>query len=142
MSKESLKEITKIQAEIDKLIRSRTKVAKKILKDKKNFTLDERFEVWSKCAIKKDEPWVIHADEYPIIGGMVDDCFPGDYDKYAEYDWEFFLDAAQENFKDCQDPADASWLTEKTRKFSTKAHIDALKEEMINLNFGSFIMNW
>lgn len=134
-------EIEELQTDIDQLKNEQQALVLKVVADTKGYTVDQRFEVWSKYATKKEEPWVIHAAQYPIIGKMVDDCHPCDYDKYQEYSWEFFLEVAIDNLEESQDPEfrDSGWFKP---MFTTQESIDALKEEMMKLNFGSFKMDW
>lgn len=134
-------EIKKLQVDIDRLGDEQQFLALSVVSDTKRYTLNQRFEIWSKYVIKKEEPCVIDASQYPIIGQMVDDCFPYDYDKYRTYDWEYFLFNAVDNFEDHQDPEVWDSGYHKPR-FTTQESIDALKEEMITLNFGSFEMDW
>lgn len=134
-------EIKKFQIEIDLLKDRQQEMVFAAVADPKRYTLLQRFEVWSKYATKKEEPWVINESQYPIIGKMVDECYPCDYNKYREYSWEFFLEAAIDNFEESQDPEFCNSKCYKPR-FITQASIDALKEEMMTLNFGSFEMDW
>jgi len=127
-------EIEELHADIDQLKNEQKALVLKVVADPKRYTLDQRFEVWSKYAAKKQEPWVIHADKYPIIGQMVDDDFPHEYYKYKTYGWRWFLEIAIDD-KDFPNSKQGA-------RFSTQESIDALKEEMMTLNFGSFEMDW
>ena len=135
-------EIEELQADIDQLKNEQKALVLKVVADTERYTLDQRFKVWSECAIKKDEPWIIHAAKYPIIGQMVDDCFPYEYDKHKTYDWRWFLETAIDNFEEHQDPDFPSDEQDRDVRFPTQESIDALKEEMMTLNFGSFEMDW
>lgn len=129
------------QEQIDSIKGKQASLARLIIIDKDNFSLNQRFYVWAKYITKKEKPWVIYQDAYPIIGQMIDDCFPYDYDKCREYDWVFFLDAAMDNLDECKDPKISASEYHEAR-FPTQGHVDALKEEMMKLNFGSFVMDW
>jgi hypothetical protein len=100
----------------------------------KSNPLEERFRVWSEHCDKKEEPWVIHKGEYGIIGNMVDDCWPYDYNKYVAYDFNDFLDFVAEYHKDKDE-------YHKPEGFEIPS-VDEFKEMLIATNFGSFTMDW
>ncbi len=131
-------EIEKLQKEIEPLQARQQELAIAVVADTRTYSLDKRFRVWSKYVIKKEKSWIIDATEYPIIGKMVDDCYPYDYDRYRTYDWQWFLDTAVDIFEEYQDPA----CRDPKARFTTQESIDAIKEEMMRLNFGSFMMDW
>jgi len=93
----------------------------------KSFPLEERFPVWVNHCKKEEGGWCPGSNEFGPIGKMVNDCEPTDYDRYAVYDWDFFLDAIQED-EDLQS--------------KYKITVDEFKEQLIDTNFGSFIMDW
>lgn len=97
----------------------------------KNKPLKERFKIWVEHCVKKEEPWVIHKNQYGTIGEMVDSGWPGDYDKYHVYTWEDFLRYV-ENIDEYDDlPSTIN-----------KPSIEEFKEMLIETNFGSFTMDW
>jgi hypothetical protein len=95
----------------------------------KSFPLEERFEVWSQYCKKEEYGCIIHKGEFGWIGGMVDDCWPDYYERYREYDWEFFLDAMQDDYY-------------REDKNCPQITVDEFKEMLIETNFGSFINDW
>jgi len=127
-----------VQSIVDQLAVN-AKYAKSVQEDLRAYVTDKshslanRWEVWSKWCDKKEESYVIHASDYPIVGAMVDNFWPCDYDKYAEYDWESFLD----------------WVEDSEHEEEESFEIDGqpvtvriLKESLIQTNFGSFCMDW
>jgi hypothetical protein len=105
--------------------------------NKKN-PLEERFRVWKEYCKKIDAPWIIHKGEYGIIGEMVDACYPCEYDRYREYDYEDFLswiaDANEDEYE--------SELWKETMKNTELPSVNQFKEMLIVTNFGSFNMDW
>jgi len=96
--------------------------------------LDRRFKIWSRFCNKKEENWIIHKGEYGIIGHMVDQCWPMDYDRYREYTFEDFLRFV-EDYNDDKESYDQM----------VGVHVppvDQFKEMLIESNFGSFTMDW
>lgn len=93
----------------------------------KSFPLEERFLIWANHCKKNEGGWYPDASEFGIIGKMVNACDPMDYDRYATYDWDWFLDYIQDD----EDLATKYGVT-----------VDEFKEQLIETNFGSFVMDW
>lgn len=93
----------------------------------RTFPLNARFLVWSEYCVKKESGDSPGSNEFGIIGKMVNDREPIDYDRYAVYDWDWFLDQIQED----EDLATKYGVT-----------VDEFKEQLIETNFGSFVMDW
>lgn len=89
----------------------------------KSFPLDERFQVWVAYCDKEYHGCVIHKGEFGLIGAMVDDCWPTDYERYCTYTWEGFLD----------------WIKDEPDVYLNE---EKFKEMLIETNFGSFVMDW
>jgi len=100
--------------------------------------LKERFRVWEEYCKKIDDPWIIHSGEYGIIGEMIDKCYPCEYDRHREYNYEVFLswivDANEDEYE--------SELWKETMKNTELPSVDQFKEMLIQTNFGSFNMDW
>ncbi len=99
---------------------------KKYVRDK-SFPLASRFAVWSAYCDKQVGGWCPGTNEFGIIGKMVNACDPMDYDRYATYSWDWFLDAITED-------------DELREKYGVT--VDEFKEQLIETNFGSFDMDW
>jgi len=124
--------------------------AEKVRKDERNqellmsyclsdlYPLEERFDIWKRFCNKVESAWVIHKGDFGIIGEMVDNCFPYDYDKYREYDFECFLDWIEEANKDVEDFT-YGWPSIMKIDLPT---VDQFKEMLMKVNFGSFVMDW
>lgn len=93
----------------------------------RTFPLEDRFVVWANHCKKVEGGWYPGANEFGIIGKMVNDCKPMDYDRYAVYNWNWFLDQIQDD----EDLAAKYGVT-----------VDEFKEQLIETNFGSFVMDW
>ena len=93
----------------------------------KSFPIEERFKVWSKWCKKKVHGWVINESNAGIFGKMVQE-YRVDFNRYVEYDWEYFLDS----FKDIYDKLQEEY----------GVTMDDVKEALIETNFGSFTMDW
>jgi hypothetical protein len=95
-----------------------------------SFPIDDRFEVWSEWCDKRDHGCVIHEADVPLIGKMVDDCEPNDYERYADYSWEHFLAAFTDKY-------DGDKMRERYG-----VTVDDVKELLIRENFGSYTHDW
>ncbi len=93
----------------------------------KSQPLDERFAVWSEHCKKEEGGYYPSAGEFGVMGDMVTACDPYDYDRYAMYNWDYFLDTLQDDEK---------------LQTKYKITVDEFKEQLIETNFGSFVMDW
>lgn len=98
----------------------------------KNNPLDERFRVWSNYCSKEEKGFLIHKGEFGVIGEMVDECWPYEYDRYRTYDYEDFLFHVEDhnNYPD-DNPIEIKIPT-----------VNEFKELLIQTNFGSFVYDW
>ena len=78
---------------------------------------------------KEEYGWIIHKGKFGIIGQLVDDGWPQDYERYREYDWEFFLEAMDDEYY-------------REDKYCPKISVGEFKEMLIETNFGSFMNDW
>ena len=101
---------------------------------KKNFPVDDRFEVWSEWCKKRDHDIICEVD-VPLLGKMVEDEEPNYYERYQDYDWLFFLEA----FVGC-DMIDDNEAVAMREKYGVT--VDDVRELLIRENFGSFRMDW
>jgi len=90
----------------------------------KSLPLDERFHVWSIYCDKECRDSVLARGDFGIIGDMVRDCKPYDYDRYRTYTWEDFLECIQDE----------------PEEFGVT--VEQFKELLMETNFGSFVMDW
>jgi hypothetical protein len=88
----------------------------------KSVPLDERFRVWSTWCEKKDDGWIPARGDFGIIGNLVRDGIPYDYDRHRVYTWEDFLSYAEDD--------------------EVSMSVEQFKELLIETNFGSFTMDW
>ncbi len=98
-------------------------------RDTKADSLEKRFHVWKHYVTKEKHPWVIHESDVPIVGKMVDDQWPYEYDRHRTYDWDWFLDHHSHAVNYAEDP----WCS--------ITH-DEFKELLMRENFGSFVFDW
>ena len=96
----------------------------------KEFPLEHRFEAWAEWCDKTHHGWVIHEDDVPLFGKMVDDGEPFGYERYEERDWLFFLEIFTDGIES----------EHYMKKYGVT--VDDVKELLIEQNFGSFRMNW
>ena len=99
----------------------------------RDFPLVSRFQVWSMFCIKEERAFVIGADEFGIVGNMVRNLIPNDYDRYRTYTWEDFLGYVEDELEDGED----EWIM-----LGTVVTLDRFKEELMETNFGSFYNDW
>lgn len=97
----------------------------------KEYPLDDRFEVWSEWCIKKYHPWIIHEADVPFFGKLVDDEVIFDPDRGTEFDWLYFLELFSEDTNEARELCEQYSVTP-----------DEVKELLIEINFGSFRMDW
>lgn len=88
----------------------------------KSFPLDERFLVWEAYCDKEHRDCAPARGEFGIVGNLVCDCIPYDYERYRTYGWEDFIEYAED---------DEVGMT-----------VEQFKEILIETNFGSFVMDW
>ena len=93
----------------------------------KSHPLDERFAVWSEHCKKEEDGCCPSAGEFGVIGDMFTACDPYDYDRYAMYDWDYFLDTIQDD---------------ENLQAKYNITVDEFKEQLMETNFGSFLMDW
>ena len=93
----------------------------------KSLPLAERFDVWSKWCKKEEHGWIINEDQAGLFGKVVDDGSLS-FDRYREYDWEYFLTRFKDNYSKLQERHGVT--------------LDDVKEALIETNFGSFMMDW
>lgn len=99
----------------------------------RDYTLASRFWVWANLCIKEERAFVIGADEFGIVGNMVRNLIPNDYDRYRTYTWEDFLCYVEDELEDGED----EWIM-----LGTVVTLDRFKEELMETNFGSFYNDW
>jgi len=90
----------------------------------KSLPLDERFPIWELYCDKKDRDLILSKGEFGIIGDMVRDRKPYDYERGRIYTWDDFLD----------------YIQDEPEEFSVT--VEQFKEMLIETNFGSFVMDW
>ena len=93
----------------------------------KDFPLEDRFEVWAEFCDKTHHSCVIHASDVELIGEMVEDCEPIDYDRGVVYTWDHFYDALEED-------------GDRREKYAVT--MEEVQELLIETNFGSFTNDW
>ena len=93
----------------------------------KQYPLDDRFETWADWCDKTHHGCVINEADVPLLGKLVEDGNPTDYDRYVEYDWLHFLECFQEDYDDLCEQYGVT--------------VDDVKELLIKHNFGSFRMD-
>lgn len=111
--------------------------------------ISERYEIWRKYCTKETHGWVIHEADVPVIGKYVDEK-PDYFDRYAEYDYDYFFDCLRDKLPyeldddgmdaDAEEQEldeDQQWLAD--QGISSE---DDIKELLIEENFGSFTYDW
>lgn len=98
----------------------------------KDFSLEERYRVWSEYAEKKIEPY-LPGEEYGKISEFIKEgTSDGDFNKYETVDHEWLVDYVEENLE--------WWIEEEYELFFNS--VDELKELLIETNFGSCCIYW
>lgn len=98
------------------------------IKDK-NIPLKERWKLFKKAPdyLKKHESWIMNFDAESLLedGEIVwyDDCY---VERYSTVDTTSMIE----------------WFSESDRKKFTKDFIEALREEILQKNLGSFVNDW
>jgi len=88
----------------------------------KSIPLDERFPIWTAYCNKEERSFIVARGDFGIIGDLVRDCEPYDYERGCTYTWEDFLEYAIDEEIDIP--------------------VEQFKEMLIETNFGSFEMDW
>lgn len=91
----------------------------------KSIPLEDRFAVWSQYCVKEEATWIPSSGDFGIVGDIVRDD-PESFSRYAKYDWDDLL----ELYHGCE-------LAEKYG-----ITMDEFTEQLIDTNFGSFVMDW
>lgn len=104
----------------------------------KNIPLHKRFAVWSKHCKKSDDNWILHEGQFGSVGKYVDDN-PDEFSRYADYDWEYFLDRFEDGFADLRADPTNKW---RLKVENYVGSLDEFKEQLIETNFGSFTYDW
>lgn len=96
----------------------------------KQYPLSERFKVWVEWCQKRHYSCKIDEKDVPLLGRMVQDNEPYEYERHEEHDWLFFLECFED---DCEGK-------ELLNKYNVT--LDDVKELLIETNFGSYRHDW
>nr|DAH73335.1 MAG TPA: hypothetical protein [Caudoviricetes sp.] len=107
-----------IQGQIKSLKEQKQEYIKELKEDGKL-----TFELWKKYADKSHYSFILSKDEAPLIRGIMDE---NDYwERRETIDLSYFLDIIEEENID-----------------DSELDIEALKKELMDLNYGSMVMDW